>query len=70
MPGEGNRSLRAGSLQENDDGARASELFADAPDAWVAVRPGVFVMFFPEDAHMTVMADGPLHKIIVSGSVV
>ena len=41
------------------------ELFTDTPDAWVAVGPGSFAVFFPEDAHAPMVADGELHKVVV-----
>jgi biofilm protein TabA len=41
------------------------QFFADEPDAWLSVRSGAFVIFFPEDAHMPLIASGQLHKIVV-----
>jgi YhcH/YjgK/YiaL family protein len=46
--------------QEND-----IQFFADEPDAWLSVRSGEFVVFFPEDAHMPLISSGQLHKIVV-----
>ena len=40
-------------------------LFTDDPDAWVSVRPGAFVIFFPEDAHAPMCGEGPLHKVVM-----
>ncbi|MEW6501319.1 MAG: YhcH/YjgK/YiaL family protein [Thermodesulfobacteriota bacterium] len=45
--------------------AKDIRFFADAPDAWVAVHPGAFVIFFPEDAHAPLVSPGELHKVIV-----
>ena len=42
--------------------------FSDVPDAWIPVRPGYFVIFFPEDAHMPLISDGQLHKVVVKVS--
>lgn len=39
--------------------------FDDAPDLWVKVPPGVFAVFFPEDAHAPLAGRGPLRKAIV-----
>jgi biofilm protein TabA len=39
--------------------------FADAPDAWIATRPGAFVVFFPEDGHLPLISSGEIHKIVV-----
>ncbi|OPY92316.1 MAG: Toxin-antitoxin biofilm protein TabA [Syntrophaceae bacterium PtaU1.Bin231] len=41
------------------------QFFADEPDAWLSVRSGAFVVFFPEDAHMPLISSGQLHKIVV-----
>ena len=40
-------------------------LFADAPTAWIAVGPGEYAIFFPEDAHLPMIADGELHKVVL-----
>lgn len=39
--------------------------FSDEPDAWVSVHGGEFAVFFPEDAHMPLISDGLIHKVIV-----
>lgn len=41
------------------------QFFADAPDAWFAVEPGFFAIFFPEDAHMPMISAGQIHKVVV-----
>jgi len=43
--------------------------YTDEPDAWTAVKPGMFAIFFPEDAHMPMISDGELHKVIVKVAV-
>ncbi len=40
-------------------------LFTDRPTAWVAVGPGEFAIFFPADAHLPMIADGELHKVVL-----
>jgi len=40
-------------------------LYADAPDAWVAVHPGAFTIFFPDDAHAPLIGKGKLTKVVV-----
>lgn len=45
------------------------QLFADAPDAWLPVAAGFFVIFFPEDAHMPLISAGQLHKVVVKVAV-
>ena len=45
------------------------QFFADPPQAWVATAPGSFVIFFPEDAHLPLIGEGELHKIVVKVAV-
>ncbi len=37
----------------------------DAPLTWLAVRPGSFAVFFPEDAHAPNVGEGVWRKIVV-----
>ncbi|NIA06853.1 MAG: DUF386 family protein [Actinobacteria bacterium] len=46
-----------------------TELFSDAPSAWITVCPGDFVIFFPEDAHAPGVGDGAFHKVVVKVAV-
>jgi biofilm protein TabA len=39
--------------------------FSDRPAAWLPLAQGQFMVFFPEDAHAPLAADGPLHKVVV-----
>ncbi|BDQ35384.1 YhcH/YjgK/YiaL family protein [Pseudodesulfovibrio portus] len=39
--------------------------YKDAPTAWAEVAPGAFAIFFPEDAHLPMISDGELHKVIM-----
>jgi biofilm protein TabA len=41
------------------------QFFSDPPRAWVAVHPGHFTIFFPEDAHAPLAGRGWLKKAIV-----
>lgn len=45
------------------------QFFEDEPDAWLATRPGVFAIFFPDDAHMPMISSGQLHKVIAKVAV-
>jgi biofilm protein TabA len=45
------------------------QIFADEPDAWVAVKSGSFAIFFPEDAHMAMISSGNIHKVVVKVAV-
>ena len=43
--------------------------YEDAPTAWIEVTPGMFALFFPEDAHLPMISDGELHKVIMKVAV-
>ncbi len=45
------------------------QFFSDEPDLWFPVERGIFVIFFPEDAHMPLISAGQLHKVIVKVAV-
>jgi YhcH/YjgK/YiaL family protein len=53
----------------NPDGAFDPErdvgFYRDRPDTWLAVPPGTFAIFFPDDAHAPLAGRGPLKKAIV-----
>lgn len=40
------------------------QFFHDAPASWVAVPPGAFCIFFPEDAHAPLVSKGNIRKAI------
>jgi YhcH/YjgK/YiaL family protein len=40
-------------------------LFTDQPTAWTAVGPGEFAIYFPEDAHLPLISDGELRKVVL-----
>ncbi|WP_147820133.1 YhcH/YjgK/YiaL family protein [Salidesulfovibrio onnuriiensis] len=39
--------------------------FTDTPDLWAPVRPGMFAIFFPWDAHQPMTGHGEIRKVIV-----
>ncbi|MGL1863847.1 MAG: YhcH/YjgK/YiaL family protein [Pseudodesulfovibrio sp.] len=39
--------------------------YSDKPDAWTVVKAGMFAIYFPEDAHLPMISDGELHKVVV-----
>jgi biofilm protein TabA len=43
--------------------------YADPPATWLTVPPGYFAVFFPEDAHAPLAAEGQLHKVVVKVAV-
>lgn len=59
-PGSACRT-RHGDYDENAD----VEFFDEEPDLWFKLRAGMFVIFFPEDAHMPQICSGIIHKVVV-----
>lgn len=51
------------------NGERDVQFFMDEPDSWLQVRNGMFVIFFPEDAHLPSISSELIHKIIVKVAV-
>jgi biofilm protein TabA len=47
------------------DSEKDVQLFKDTPDTWLATHSGAFAIFFPDDAHMPLIASGILHKVVV-----
>lgn len=39
--------------------------YADEPTAWSAIGPGALGIYFPQDAHMPMISDSHLHKVIM-----
>ena len=51
------------------DAEKDFELFSDPVDSWIAVKPGMFTIFFPGDAHAPLIGKGELHKIVIKVAV-
>lgn len=51
------------------DADRDIEFFSAQADVWVPVHPGLFAIFFPEDAHAPLAGHGHLHKIVMKVAV-
>lgn len=51
------------------DPQREVAFYADAPDAWIRVPAGQFVIFWPEDAHAPLGGQGELVKAVVKVAV-
>ena len=41
------------------------QFFRDAPNTWLATGPGSYAIFLPDDAHMPLISDGDLHKVVI-----
>jgi len=46
------------------DEQRDIQFYEDVPSTWLAVPPGYFAIFFPEDAHAPLAGEGLLKKAI------
>lgn len=44
---------------------RDIEFFGDAPHTYLVLKPGMFTIFFPGDAHAPMISDGTVHKCVV-----
>jgi YhcH/YjgK/YiaL family protein len=47
------------------DETKDLEFFEGEPLSIVRVPPGCFAVFLPTDAHMPLLGDGPIHKVVV-----
>ena len=47
------------------DAEKDIEFFGETPDSFVTVRPGDFVIFFPDDAHAPLIGTGEIHKVVI-----
>ena len=45
------------------------EFFAGEPDSIVRIPSGSFAVFLPTDAHLPLIGDGPIHKVVVKVAV-
>jgi YhcH/YjgK/YiaL family protein len=59
------KTLAECSASEPYSSERDIEFFSDAPETWMALSPGKFAIFFPEDAHAPLAGVGPLHKAVL-----
>jgi YhcH/YjgK/YiaL family protein len=47
------------------DDTRDIRFFVDRPQTWIDVRPGMFAIFYPDDAHAPLAGEGEVLKIVV-----
>ncbi|MDH4162129.1 MAG: YhcH/YjgK/YiaL family protein [Nitrospirota bacterium] len=47
------------------DADKDIRFFDDEPDSWITVNPGAFTVFYPSDAHLPLISDREIHKIII-----
>lgn len=51
------------------DAERDLIFFNEPPQTTVQLRPGDFTIFWPRDAHLPLVGEGPIHKIILKVSI-
>jgi len=51
------------------DDEKDLEFFEGDPDSIVRVPPGSFIIFLPTDAHLPLIGNGPIHKVVVKVAV-
>lgn len=51
------------------DADKDLQFFNEKPESWQIVKEDYFAIFFPEDAHMPLIGDGEIHKVIVKVAV-
>ncbi len=54
---------------EEYDAEKDLEFFKGSPESILTVPPGSFAIFFPSDAHLPLIGNGPIHKVIVKVAV-
>lgn len=52
------------SIEESDPRSDVA-FYRDAPTHWSEVTPGMIAIYFPEDAHMPMISDNEIHKLIM-----
>ena len=54
-----------GDVAQAYDGERDIEFFSDPPQTDLHLKPGMFAIFFPGDAHAPMVSEGVVHKCVV-----
>jgi YhcH/YjgK/YiaL family protein len=61
---------RAGLIHSTEyDEEKDLEFFDGDPESMVRVAPGSFALFLPTDAHLPLIGNGPIHKVVVKVAV-
>jgi biofilm protein TabA len=56
-------------ITQSHDAERDIAFFGDASEAWIALPPGHFMVFYPQDAHAPLAGSGPVHKVVMKVAV-
>ncbi len=56
-------------VTEPYDEDRDVAFFGDAPQTWIVLPPGKYMIFYPEDAHAPLAAAGPNTKAVIKVAV-
>ena len=46
------------------------QFFTDPPTTWFVTQPGQFAIFFPEDAHLPLIAKDIIHKVVMKIAII
>jgi len=58
-----------GAVKQAHDSETDLAFFLDRSSTWFELAPRSFAVFFPEDAHAPLAAQGPVHKVVVKVAV-
>ena len=51
------------------DAEKDLQFFNEPSESWLVVKEDYFAIFYPEDAHMPLIGDGEIHKVVVKVAV-
>ena len=60
---------QCGQISQAYDDSNDVALFADTPKTWLDVAAGLFVIFFPADAHAPLAGEGKVKKAVIKVAV-
>ncbi len=52
-------------IRDPYDAEKDITTYDDKPASWLTLKPGTFVVLFPEDAHAPLVSAGPIKKVVV-----
>jgi YhcH/YjgK/YiaL family protein len=58
-----------GPAADASEPAKDVAFYKDTPTVWSKVTPGMLAIYFPEDAHLPMISDSDLHKVIMKVAV-
>lgn len=52
-------------VSDGYDSDKDIEFFPERPAVWITLHPGMFAIFYPEDAHAPLVSDAAVHKVVM-----